>query len=349
MRNSVRDILREVKKRVSRILLPPVEPQQSVPYPRNIALLAWERWGDSILLTSLLRGLQKGYPHATIHIFCFSNPSAVFFQHYSRVERTVVVKRVRFLPEILYRSRAMLYDWVVNPKDHFSFTFLMATHYLRSKYRIGLSHPSYTGYYHLLVNVPYESSMVEKYHTLLKHIGIDCSPEEIRPMIPLSSVRPEVREHSRSLQKLQPIGINMSASDPRRCLSEAQVQKLLDRFHAEPVLLFAYGKQRALLPHIARSHPNVLLPIDKCTLFETAAYVQSLRLLITPDTAFVHMASAMKTPVVVLYLNEHSFATRFSPYRIPYRSVLASTATIGNLPTSIIINAVEELLCQHAS
>ncbi len=338
----VRDLHRWIKKRLVARLVSPAS-QRPMPYPpARIGILSWERWGDAILLTSLVRGLHQGFPQAELTVFTFSDASKQFFHQFCQEYSWV---QYRFYEQLtqLRTSELPPFDWLISTKDHFSATFALALEFIPHQYRIGFAHPDYARYLHLPVVTPYEMPIIEKYRSLLQRVGVTTSDESLRPVIPLQSVRPAIWQWIAQHRNDRPIGINLSAGHPDRCLTEAQVRAIIEHVAPHPVILFAVGAQQSIVPALARHYPSVLLPPSPASIFEAAALLQATALLISPDTALVHAASAMRTPVVVLYLNQHRFAERFAPYRVPYRRLITNGATIATIATSSLFRAIEAL------
>jgi ADP-heptose:LPS heptosyltransferase len=69
--------------------------------------------------------------------------------------------------------------------------------------------------------------------------------------------------------------------------------------------------------------------------------VHEFDLLLTPDTAVVHLAAAWKVPTVALYHIEAGVAP-WLPYRTPHRAV-ADARGIPAIPVERVIEGVEEL------
>ena len=73
-----------------------------------------------------------------------------------------------------------------------------------------------------------------------------------------------------------------------------------------------------------------------------AALIRRSRLVVTPDTAAVHIAAATHRPVLGLYLKLRT--QLWVPYRVPSRLVQAAPgAPIAAIPESAIVDAFEEL------
>ncbi len=102
------------------------------------------------------------------------------------------------------------------------------------------------------------------------------------------------------------VGINISASDrwPSKNWPLASLAELCDRLAADGirVLITGMDKDRALARQLAlRTKSKPALIIGKTNILQLAALVARCRVFITPDSAPLHVASAMKVPVVALF------------------------------------------------
>ncbi|HEV7367148.1 MAG TPA: glycosyltransferase family 9 protein, partial [Gemmatimonadales bacterium] len=78
------------------------------------------------------------------------------------------------------------------------------------------------------------------------------------------------------------------------------------------------------------------------SLKEFAAILHQFDLLLTPDTAVVHLAAAWKIPTVALYRSDPAIAP-WVPYNTPHRAV-AAPGGIAAIPVDRVIAALEELI-----
>lgn len=92
----------------------------------------------------------------------------------------------------------------------------------------------------------------------------------------------------------------------------------------------------------ATMHPNVQQ--WKGTLAEFSALIAGASLVVTPDTAAVHMAAACKVPVIALYAEIIKIAEWF-PYNTNYRALLSPNPdTINDLTVDFVSNHALEMV-----
>ncbi len=102
------------------------------------------------------------------------------------------------------------------------------------------------------------------------------------------------------------VGYNMSAGSPTRVWAEeksiALVKKILAHNSGCHVILITTPSERKRAIKLKEQvGGNIDIVPDKLNLTEAAAMIRHLDILISPDTSLVHIARALKVPVVGLY------------------------------------------------
>jgi ADP-heptose:LPS heptosyltransferase len=80
----------------------------------------------------------------------------------------------------------------------------------------------------------------------------------------------------------------------------------------------------------------------RSSLREFAAILHEFDLLLTPDTAVVHLAAAWKLPTVALYRSDPAVAP-WLPYNTPHKAV-ADPRGIPAIPLDQVITAADDLI-----
>ena len=144
------------------------------------------------------------------------------------------------------------------------------------------------------------------------------------------------------------VAVNFSAREPDRdwpIQSCANVIRQLARQHPDLSFVLIPPASRAgdaaSIVASCAALPVVIFPPSP-NLLALAALIQRARIVITPDTAAVHIASACGRPVLGLYL--HLKTRLWTPLGVPHRLVQAAPgAPIAAIPDQEIIGAFELL------
>jgi len=345
----IRDLRRKAKYLLIQLMLIVLRPlkqcQRFEGELDSVIILAQEKIGDAILLTPLFRNLRRNYPNIKIHVVALS-PVYFFFENDPNVDVVHKVKQNYF--SYFKSIRKKEFDLLFSTKDHPSFTFLYQSRVIPARFRVGIAHSYHEGFFNYLIPLDFHQHIVEKNCALLKFLGINCTEKDCRPYLPENDISDNLKSFNREISSLNCIGINLSAGEKDR---EWQVQKwknLLEKMN-HPVIVFATGSKIADKQELEESFENVIeSPVTK-DIFEAASIIRHLCLLISPDTALIHVASCYNIKVVGLYRSQVIHMSRFYPYLTPHELVVSLTNQVADIPVNEVVQATENMLSQNNS
>ncbi len=308
----------------------------------RILILGQEKLGDAILMTSLIRGLRQILPGAEIDVAAMSilkSPVFAFFENDPDIHTVWHVKENYFA--FLKQAGRRRYDVLINTKDHPSFNFLILTVLIGARYKAGLDHPGHHGFYHWLAGADFHQPMASKYAELLGFLSHE-KPESRRPSIPPGPVTGGIRSVSAQLKGRHAIGINLSAGHPAREWPVSSWRRLIEKI-SEPVVVFSMPGRLADKQTLEKEFSQVIPTPETASVFDVAALMTPLEMLISPDTSLIHIASATVTPVIGLYTCEIVHQKRFAPFQIPYQRVISPDRTVAGIPVEAVLDAIKNL------
>jgi len=307
----------------------------------SVAILAQEKLGDCVLLTPLIRNLRRAFPALDIHIIAFSRASASFFMSDPEVTAVHLAKKQprRYFREV----RSHEFDLLFNTKDHPSTHFLLQSVLIRARFKVGHKNPFHEGLYDRLLDMEFHAHMALKNCALLPLLGISADTEACRPSLPAMPLSQELTAFLRGIEMDKPIGINISAGEPNRLWTEEKWKMLIGGFPDERFVVLSGPDDLDAKRRLEASSPNVIASPSTRNLYEASRIVSKLRLLLTPDTSMVHVASSTGTPVVGLYREAPQDISRFGPYAIPYEIVISPTGEVSGIEPDDVADAVRRL------
>ncbi len=308
---------------------------------RSIAILAQEKLGDSVLLTPLLKMLGAKFPKLEIHIITFSKASYNFFRTDSRISAVHYAKSnpIRYYREVLSKE----FDLLFNTKDHPSTNFLLQTALIRAKYKVGHASEFHEGLYDHLITLEFHTHIAIKNCALLSVLGSPATQEEYRPSLPPMPVSLAMKKFLEEINNGNTIGINLSAGAPNRKWPEDKWKKLIEMHPNEKFIVLCGQEDHAEKQRI-ETHFNQVIPSPFTqNLYEASLLIATLKLLITPDTSLIHVASSSKTPVVGLYRKAPQDISRFGPLLIPYELAISTTGEVSDIDATTVANAIKKL------
>lgn len=301
---------------------------------RRVLVIRDDGLGDAITSLPMLRLLQKLLPHAEIDVFCSHRNAQVIaaLDGISRiwVSRNGIVdwgwavpllRRVNYdLIILTVRNQtswhAMFMNAIAAPKT------ILAASFRGERYR------RYFDFHSRWAdrgNNEWEQTLF----LVCELFAYSPAPEELEPFFPVVRLSWE-----RATYQLKRLGyergnytlVNLSAYQAHNRWGYEQLQQTLDLMRQQLSLpLLACGTNADL------KHYRPLLDLYGVGLYpptpdihEIAGIVASARCVLTPDTGIVHLATALRTPVVALYSSNGKAEYYWAPYRHQWAYVVHS-------------------------
>jgi ADP-heptose:LPS heptosyltransferase len=319
-----------------------------LPAAPRILLIRLERIGDILVSVPVLRSLRVRYPLGRIDLLLSRANLAVrhavapFVNHVWCYEKTVGSAL-----GLLRSFRRTHYDVVVDLLDHPSANAQLVIRWCGARAAVGLLHAESGLYTHAApVLDPRAVHPVERLAQLLLPFGIDPATESLDLAYPL-----EQTDIERARQTLGPasrplrFGVNLSGRKTERYWGRDNYVALLRHVTKHDprfsVSVCGAPQDAAEVKHVAEATGTQAVP-PCSSLREFAAIVHEFDLLLTPDTAVVHIAAAWKLPTVALYQDDPA-TVLWLPYKTPHRAV-ADPRGIPAISAEQVIAAVDDLI-----
>jgi predicted lipopolysaccharide heptosyltransferase III len=335
----------------------------------NILLLQLKRIGDLILITPAIRAIRDAFPEATLTLIV-SREAAALLPAIEGVDRTLVLERklsdIRIYHTVTWNRFDYSIDFTRNDRS------ALLTSLSRAKKRImaprirNQSRLNASAYTELLPHRMHEMHTIDYNLALLGPLGIRDASPAIRLQIP-SSALARADEIRRENKIDNPFIIFHPGSAWTEKFWDAQRwAKTIEhaRTVSKATVVITGGNSPAELKHIAeikRKLPGTVVDLSgKTNLLVLAALIAQARLVVTVDSAPMHLAAAMKTPQVVLFGPTNSFhwRPRESTALIlqgrsgsPLVSFSHEQAGVpmNDISTEAVINAMDSLLSAPAA
>ncbi|MBV5339517.1 MAG: glycosyltransferase family 9 protein [Deltaproteobacteria bacterium] len=268
--------------------------------PQNILIIKPGAMGDLLQLTPTIRGLRNSFTHARIDIMVGNRASIDLFRHHPDIADVLVYDRrgehrsFSALLSLWKKIRSRSYDLVINFQRSNLKTWFLTSAALPC--RILTYHKTRTSVIHAVMD----------HLKTVEPLGILPDGEQLDLYL-----SPEDRQHatvlfeSHGLDKRPVVAINPGASHPVNRWSTTQFAALADRVSNElnAAVIIVGGSGDTPLAHdidrLSSSHPLVLT--GTTTLLQLGAVLEKSALLVSGDTGPMHMATAVRTPVIALF------------------------------------------------
>lgn len=318
-------------------------PSKSLPSEiESILIVAHERLGDAILLMPFLYAFHDRFPATAIDIACTPLNQSIFrLLPFAREVVTYKGDTTALQRLQTERNYTMLY----NPKDNPSFTFIQLTRRTTAHVKVCLDHKSHNRYYHVHLPNPSGKQILEKDAALLRAYQVP---------FPLPNRIPEPQPQSEMDYDL-PVGgkyvaINLSAGNAYRIWPLEKWIAVLDGLLAlgdeYHILVFAMDGEMEMVRELQERFGEHIQYCKTRTILEAGFFIQQARILISPDTALIHLAAAKDVPVVGLYQKHERNLSLFAPYNVLSKIIASEDLTLNSIQPEQVLNAAQELLAE---
>jgi len=322
--------------------------------PYHLLFIRYDKLGDMIMCSGILREIARAHPSMTIDVLT-TPPNAPALENLPFVRDVVLHERGKkpgliALARRLKRSR---YDVVIDglvwrPSVSSYTTKLMIAS--RARWRIGSAGRPNEFTYNVPVTPPatrYAEHHVDHLARLASPFGLGAADGDWRPVIELTTSERSAAEFRwRAIDALGPrVIVNLSAGHPERRWPDDRFARLLVHLrrrvpNAAIVVVGLAVEQSSVERLAALVHATPVIP----TVRELFALVGSADLVVTPDTAVAHVASAFVRPTLTLLRRRAEYHI-WVPYRTPGRNVFGDEElTLEGLPAERVIAALDSFI-----
>jgi ADP-heptose:LPS heptosyltransferase len=328
---------------------------------RRILIVRDDRVGDMVLTTPLLAFLRHTAPQAEIDILA-SRANAPIVEHDPRVARVFVNDRTwRWWVWTLPRLRGRRYDVVLNPITRHPFRqgLIASLVARRETYKLSGWRPvRFQGLFTKAFRVPLRAAhMAESVLAVgqlafgrraeIGHEGIERFPVYVAPD-PSADERVEDYLAAHDLDEFVLVNISAASESDREWPPEQAavvVRQLLDRHGGLTVVITPAPGKEDLARQTARLVGGSVRVAPVFPLVDLVALVRRARLVVSPSTAPVHLASATGRPIVALYAPQHpNDVPLWLPLGVPYRAVVSELRQVmGDIAPGRVADAFDEL------
>jgi ADP-heptose:LPS heptosyltransferase len=318
---------------------------------RGILLMRWDAVGDMATCLPLFRELRTLHPEAEIGIVASKRNTPLL--RYEAGFRVILWDRnPKIFLKSLAAAREFQPDAVVDTRMHYdSTTSFLYGLVSGAEWTLSTSNRDERLPFSVRVPVPLGGRhFIELTAMLLSGLGRDVRVTGLDRKLRLSVLERAFaarfwREAGLSLRG-RAVALNVSAGNPRRAWgveSWVDLCRFLTSARITP-LIFSTPADRGTALSIAEAGGALTAP-EFPDILHAAALLEEMRLLVTPDTAMVHIAAAHGVPVVGLYPVREAHMPLWYPWEVAHRLVRTpDPERVSAVPPAMVIDAVTDLL-----
>ncbi|HEY5062489.1 MAG TPA: glycosyltransferase family 9 protein [Gemmatimonadaceae bacterium] len=315
--------------------------------PFRVLFIAEDAIGDTILALPAIRAVAESHPDTVVDVATSAGPAEVL-RHSPFIRRFIVFPR---------HDRRRLNAWVTvrryGPYDVIVDGMLFRCHVrsrslammIASGARYWVGEGGRGGDYLLNVVRPFVDDETPHLTRMLSLVAPFLSrAPRLRPLLTLTTVERAGAEKSWSAHAGAPrVLVNLSTRGPDREWPEEHfatvTRHIRCRCPEARLIVVGLDRDRAMMDRVARAAGAEALDT---TIRELVALVAASDMVVSPDTAVCHMASAFERPLVSIHI---AGMRKFRPHDTPgVRIVGSSPVTMRNIPVQPVLDAVDDVL-----
>ncbi|HUF13201.1 MAG TPA: glycosyltransferase family 9 protein [Longimicrobiales bacterium] len=322
--------------------------------PHRVLYLRYDRIGDMILATPLIRAIARSHPRMTVDVLA-SAGNASILEGNGDVGSVVLFNR-KSLTSSLRAWRALRrarYDAIVD--DHAAVSTPSLTRVLLMlasgvRHRIGVAGLANEFIYTHAVPPPPPGHQVQMASVVASAFGVTPVWSEWRMRLyPTGEERAFATARWReAAERCEVAGrrllVNVSSHDPRRRWTDERLIEAIRRIRAHDprLVVLVVGTLHDSASVMAIAATSGAAGLERSSLRQLLSLVEAADMVLTPDTSVTHVASAFEVPAVVLISRTN--APMFGPWRVPHRLVWSDGGTLRGIPVDEVVAAATDLL-----
>jgi len=281
-------------------------------------ILMHQNIGDMIVCSPILRELKKAYPECNLQVIASkTNQEIAITNPYIDVVHLYQNKWNKLLP-LLFKLRRQNFDVAVELEAKIVTRVVLMLRIISPKFilsvskregRYGIKPEDYT---------PYDFYTDEKLNhqrdtclDILRLLNIRCTKKNY-DLFYLEKHKERALAFLENFESQEVIiGLNISGSSHEKKISDNDVDKIITGLYSltkniKIILLHKLESKQSIDKLITYDKISYVFPSYPTeSILDVAALVNSLDLLITPDTSLVHIACAYKKPLLAIYRKDN--------------------------------------------
>jgi len=326
---------------------------------KRILVVRNGRIGDVVCMFPLLRELKKNFPEIEVDVYAGVH-SYFLFDYCPFVERVYVKykKRQIFKTWIdFFKMKFRSYDLIIDAMP-LKFELQMSLFLLNAKWMVGLEYaPRYEvmkkelkRYNGQLHQVSAGEHTVEYLTDLIRFLNVQEYSDTMlffNDKVHLDKADTFLSDFSH----VKKIALNVDASSLTRSLYEPQIVEISQALASKntAIILLSLPNRRHEMQELIKKNnlENVFVSYKTESIYDVAAIVSKVQLVISPDTSIIHIASAYNVATVGIYKNDDIHIAGWGPRSHDHaviRSQFFEENSLEGFSTQELIDAAKAFL-----
>ncbi len=284
---------------------------------RNILTISTTGIGNLILYTPALRALRRNFPESNITLLVASKAAANLLDGCKELDEIIIINKnkngIFYWLNIVRHIRKRRFDLVITSFLDKSFKVALFTWLTGARYRVGYENRAYGWLYTHQISITEKKHEIEYNLDLVRAIGLTVRRfNEKAPFVYTTPLEEELAKdflvknqvsYKDLLIGIHP-GSGLAIGSAKRWPRE-KFAKLCDLILALPrtkIIVFGGPEERYAAEEMAKfMRKKPVIVAGDTDIRTTAALIKKCALLISNDSGLMHLATAVKTPVLAIF------------------------------------------------
>lgn len=296
----------------------------------KILLIRLNRIGDALVTTPLIKQLKES-TGCKIHILA-SKKNFFIFNNNIYVDRLFIYpKSIRDSFHLIAKLGKENYDAVIDTHEDLSTTVSYIIALIKAKNKIGIAKGNKKIYTTTIEKLDgSKNHIVVRINQLLRAFSIPNSDARINYFVKQEN-EINTKKYLNSIFKEINflIVVNISAGSDARFWGVDNFKRLIKllKNYSQNILITSSPDDKNIADEISEGKISVYSP----NFDNLAAVIKEADLLVSPDTAAVHLAAAFNVPVFGLYVNYETEDVIWTPYKTDCENVITTLPTLKSI------------------
>ncbi|TDQ58071.1 ADP-heptose:LPS heptosyltransferase [Mesocricetibacter intestinalis] len=332
---SIKQKLRRIRLSIGKYFLdrgtPPLE--ITTPPGKILFLRHDGKIGDYIVSSFVFREIKKQYPDSHIGVVC-TEKNAYLFEANPYIDQLHLLKKRSIISMVkcgLNLGRFFHYDAVIDPTVLLRNRDLLLLRLIKAPLNIGYLKKDYKIFNKNITDADLHFS--EVYTRALQLSGFNKIDNTYDIPYRQDSAQ-RVKEFLAKNQLSEFIALNCYGQGSARRFNPEKITALLHYLNAhtqKPVLLLSYPEVSKNLSALAAPFKGVIIDTEMTTIFDCIEYIRECDLLISPDTATIHIAVGLNKPLIGFYSEDQENFKHWHPNSKNTTHILRYRQTINEI------------------
>jgi len=312
----------------------------------NILVIQHGKLGDMILTFPLFTELKRLFPDCKLYVLA-SDFNRILPENNPLINRVFSYSRNPFrIISLFAQLKSNFFDYYIDTKDHYSRTAGKLKNICRFNKSFGFSNDFYSFDINLKEYVAGKHA-VDINLSPVNYFENDIKSRRLLPTVNIpDGVHGKFDVYFKDSNKINVL-VNISAGNKIRHWENEKWIELINEISGKAdVLLTGYERDKEDLKYIKeRASKNNVRLISGRGIPELAEIIRQCKLVISPDTSIIHLASGFNIPVIGLYNNVEWNLEKFAPLSDLSKVLISDDIqSITSIKTEDVINAYREIL-----